>query len=157
MRFENITKDWRNTRPGVWHQPIRTFRNGKRVREWKIYYETKCAYCGDKCLIPTKRHKYCSVICGNNAIKKFGGEQNRWKGGKARIASGYVMILLSRNPRKYVFEHRHIMEQLLKRSLTTHEVVHHKNGIRDDNRLENLELMTRAQHCALHEPNGRCR
>lgn len=44
------------------------------------------------------------------------------------------------NTKKFRAEHRITMERLLGRLLTSTETVHHKNGIRDDNREENLEL-----------------
>lgn len=43
-------------------------------------------------------------------------------------------------------EHRIIVAEAIGRDLTPDEVVHHRNGIKDDNRLENLELMPKRTH-----------
>jgi len=58
---------------------------------------------------------------------------------------GYVYLTLPGDRKRRILEHRFVMEQHLGRHLWPWENVHHKNGIRDDNRIENLELWAKPQ------------
>ncbi len=63
--------------------------------------------------------------------------------------AGYIMVWMPQHPRArthgYVFEHIVVMEDMIGRRLLTDETVHHRNGVRGDNRPENLELWVRSQ------------
>ena len=52
----------------------------------------------------------------------------------------------------YVFRYRLVMEKVLGRLLTDDEIVHHINEITDDDRPENLQVMTQSEHAKLHAP-----
>ena len=65
-----------------------------------------------------------------------------WKGGKSRDGRGYVLIKIANHPfsrgKGYIYEHRHIIEEQIGRYLQPQETTHHINGVKDDNRRENL-------------------
>ena len=89
-------------------------------------------------------------------MRKFGenqrGDKNpTWKGGRIKDKSGYVWVIANPNDpiamqmrnagtKNYVQEHRLVVAYSLNRPLSPLESVHHINGVRDDNRLENLQL-----------------
>lgn len=90
-----------------------------------------------------------STSCGcfhNEFMYRRSGENHpSYKEGRIKGSGGYVLILNRnhlRSRKGYVFEHILVMEKSIGRSLITGETVHHKNGIKHDNRIENLELWT---------------
>lgn len=84
--------------------------------------------------------------------------KNNWhptfKTGRYVTQQGYILVLKHDHPNKtkegYMMEHRLVMEQHLGRYLTSEEEVHHINGIKSDNRIENLQLISPSDHMKLH-------
>lgn len=65
---------------------------------------------------------------------------------------GYIMYIrrFSNGKKRTILPHRQIMEEFLDRSLTPDENVHHINGDKRDNRIENLTILSHAEHAKLH-------
>lgn len=90
-----------------------------------------------------------SPQCREATIKAHKGKRSTaWKGGRYKN-HGYWLVWKPKHPNSatngYIGEHRLVMSEHLGRSLVKQENVHHKNGDRSDNRLENLELWNKMQ------------
>lgn len=99
--------------------------------------ERVCEWCGHAYRRPRSSiiRRFCSMTCfTTHAQAKANGTIN---------SQGYRMI--SQGKGRQVPEHRLVMAAMLGRELLPEENVHHRNGVRHDNRPDNLELWTRSQ------------
>ena len=131
----------------------------KRAREAN---GNKIKYCSQKCMglsnkkakivncpicdkeFETTRNKCCSKNCSYEYIKKMGKHKKNgfW------LENGYKVLYIEGN--KSIKEHIKIMQDKIGRELQPNENVHHINGIKTDNRIENLQLLTKSEHSRLH-------
>ena len=131
-----------------------------------------CSYCGKTkktypSLVKGRKHVFCNEACKISHIKDFpekwnrkpppihiGAKNPRWNGGKTVDRYGYEKVF---NPESsmsdskgYVYTHRLVVSKSLGRILSKDEVVHHINEDKQDNRIQNLQLMTHREHKRLH-------
>lgn len=101
--------------------------------------EATCA----RCVYLIRRSPVCK--CGRKkSTRAMSCRACRTGGGKGWLKDGYVLVYQAGHPNAHpdgsIKQHRLVMSEHLGRPLLDHETVHHRNGDRADNRIENLEL-----------------
>jgi len=115
-----------------------------------------CSICGKPRWVELKKGEPLfsrCFACLSKIPHAKGKLSSNWKGGKHK-QHGYVFVYLEpsdffysmTDSKGYVREHRLIMAKYLGRNLHRWEIVHHKNKRRDDNRIENLQLVSDERH-----------
>lgn len=130
---------------------------GDRYGKWTIIEER------DPHIVGESIHRYilCHCDCGREkevnlyhlrsgmskqcrSCARTGENASNWKGSRHKTMDGYIRVICRSHPRANIkgkiLEHILVMEKFLGRYISRDETVHHKNGVRDDNRIENLEL-----------------
>jgi len=100
------------------------------------------------------RRRLAKLVKAAGCTTRFGRKPLSGRAGTTVHEGGYILIHCPDHPyanmRGYVREHRIVMEQHLGRYLEPHEVVHHRNEVVTDNRIENLELFDSDSDHAKH-------
>ena len=123
---------------------------------YHYYIWTMCIDCGKERWVALRKGKPVYPRCRSCAKKSINNPN--WAGGKMIHSKGYIYILAlsdnifteMRGKNGYILEHRLVMAKHLGRCLDLWEVVHHINWIKTDNRIKNLELMSKSKHAILN-------
>ncbi len=137
------------------HKIPRNKRSDKQQVAHEIYCLAKCGLSSDE----IAKQKQMSLTQVNKYIKMFNIPVKRYHKGFTKTGSGYILLYkpdyLHANKKGYVREHVFVMEEFLGRSLTEDEVVHHIDGDKANNKIENLQVMTKYEHKCLHSAKPR--
>jgi endogenous inhibitor of DNA gyrase (YacG/DUF329 family) len=108
-----------------------------------------CEWCHKEYQPDASRSRFCSRTCS----ARFCGSR---RPGLMRNRAGYILEWSPDHPNAmrsgYVMQHRKIMAEVMRRPLTADEVVDHINGVKDDNRPENLRVLAKLDHDSLPKP-----
>ncbi len=125
----------------------------------QLFIWAKCCICGKgRWVVLTKGKPIYQRCLSCGSLGRTGIKNSNWKGGRYNHGDGYIRVRVYPNDffypmadkQGYVFEHRLVMAKHLNRCLLAWETVHHKNEIRNDNRIENLILFpTNYEHHSL--------
>lgn len=138
--------DWRGVRFGRLMVVKRVSEKGSNNSKWMCLCD--CGNISETFFtgLSTGRVKSCGCFNHDYLIQNTGKNHPNWKGGRRKNKLGYVkltnVVLPDGRKVKSIFEHIYVISWHLGRCLLHNECVHHLNGIRDDNRIENLELWT---------------
>ena len=144
---------------------------GKKSGRGHYYQWLACVECGEerwtmvrkpmaqrcrKCFAKTPG---CRINQAKAARLRIGAKNTNWKGGRITDSFGYINVRLlpddffysmarkqGNSSSRYVKEHRLVMAKHIGRCLHSWEIVHHKNHVRDDNGIENLQLVSDDRH-----------
>ena len=137
-----------------WCPQCRVVQTKRRYEEFEQRQRHACPGCGKVIARTSVQCRICATKVG--AAKRSRENSVNWKGGQSR-SKGYVYILVAPEARKghrYRAEHMLVWEQA-NGPIPKGYIIHHRNGKKDDNRLENLEALPRNEHNHRHDEHDR--
>lgn len=116
--------------------------------------DKNCECCGIVFRPVDSKKRTCSRECGYK-IRRNGALKLRKIETWSKNKKGYIQgkIWIDEHTQIHVKQHRYFMELHLGRKLFPYEDVHHINGVKDDNRIENLQVLSHSEHSSLSNKN----